>query len=66
MSFRSRSPEDSSSLLSASAESVDSVLNHSREEDEIQALMLDHQDDSVRENDLSEHVLHGKKKFLIL
>lgn len=56
MSMRSRSPEDSSSLLSGS---LDSVLNHSREEEEIRALMNDHNDDGVRENDLSEHILHG-------
>ncbi|KAJ8672769.1 hypothetical protein QAD02_004029, partial [Eretmocerus hayati] len=39
MSLRSRSPEDSSSLLSASAGSLDSALNHSRDEDEIRAIM---------------------------
>ncbi|XP_066595509.1 guanine nucleotide-releasing factor 2-like isoform X3 [Prorops nasuta] len=39
VSLRSRSPEDSSSLLSASAGSVDSALNHSRDEDEIRAIM---------------------------
>lgn len=39
MSLRSRSPEDSSSLLSASAGSLDSMLNHSREEEEIKAIM---------------------------
>ncbi|XP_034947933.1 guanine nucleotide-releasing factor 2 isoform X2 [Chelonus insularis] len=38
-SLRSRSPEDSSSLLSASAGSLDSALNHSRDEDEIRAIM---------------------------
>lgn len=36
MSMRSRSPDDNSSLLSAS--SLDSALNHSREDDEIRAL----------------------------
>lgn len=45
MSLRSRSPEDSSSLLSASAGSLDSILNHSREEEEIKAIM-DHTGDS--------------------
>ncbi|XP_058064062.1 guanine nucleotide-releasing factor 2 isoform X2 [Anopheles bellator] len=35
MSLRSRSPEDNSSLLSASAGSLDSALNHSRDEDEL-------------------------------
>ncbi|XP_023311125.1 guanine nucleotide-releasing factor 2 isoform X3 [Anoplophora glabripennis] len=40
VSMRSKSPEDSISLLSESAGSVDSMLNHSsREEDEIKALM---------------------------
>ncbi|XP_035892827.1 guanine nucleotide-releasing factor 2 isoform X3 [Anopheles stephensi] len=38
MSLRSRSPEDNCSLLSASAGSLDSALNHSREEDELRAL----------------------------
>lgn len=38
--MRSRSPEDSVSLLSESAGSIDSMLNHSsREDDEIKALM---------------------------
>ncbi|XP_026283178.2 guanine nucleotide-releasing factor 2 isoform X1 [Frankliniella occidentalis] len=40
LSLRSKSPEDTSSLLSASAGSLDSVLNHSRdEEEELRALM---------------------------
>ncbi|XP_015593863.1 guanine nucleotide-releasing factor 2 isoform X2 [Cephus cinctus] len=39
VSLRSRSPEDCSSLLSASAGSLDSALNHSRDEDEIRAIM---------------------------
>jgi hypothetical protein len=39
ISLRSKSPEDTSSLLSASGGSLDSVLNHSREEEEIQVLM---------------------------
>lgn len=39
VSLRSRSPEDSSSLLSASAGSLDSALNHSRDEEEIRAIM---------------------------
>lgn len=55
MSLRSKSPEDSSSLLSASAGSLDSMLNHSREEEEIKAIM-DHTGDSDVgvDNDLSE------------
>lgn len=39
MSLRSRSPEDSSSILSASGGSLDSMLNHSREDEEIKAVM---------------------------
>lgn len=40
VSMRSKSPEDSISLLSESAGSVDSMLNQSsREEEEIKALM---------------------------
>lgn len=39
MSMRSRSPDDNSSLMSAS--SLDSALNHSREEDEIRALTME-------------------------
>ncbi|XP_063983968.1 guanine nucleotide-releasing factor 2 isoform X3 [Diachasmimorpha longicaudata] len=39
VSLRSRSPEDSSSLLSASAGSLDSALNHSRDDDEIRSIM---------------------------
>lgn len=39
MSLRSRSPDDNSSLLSAS--SLDSALNHSREEEEIRALTME-------------------------
>ena len=55
MSLRSRSPDDSSSLLSASAGSLDSMLNNSREEDEIRVLM-DHNTDNetILENDLSD------------
>lgn len=37
MSMRSRSPDDNSSLLSAS--SLDSALNHSRDDDELRALV---------------------------
>jgi Rap guanine nucleotide exchange factor 1 len=50
ISLRSKSPEDTSSLLSASAGSLDSVLNHSREEEEIQVLM-DPAEDSVFPSD---------------
>ncbi|XP_069676852.1 guanine nucleotide-releasing factor 2 isoform X2 [Periplaneta americana] len=50
ISLRSKSPEDTSSLLSASAGSLDSVLNHSREEEEIQVLM-DQSEDVVFPSD---------------
>lgn len=53
VSLRSRSPEDSSSLLSASGGSLDSALNHSRDEDEIRAIMGPN-DESINDNiDLS-------------
>lgn len=39
MSLRSKSPDDNSSLFSVS--SLDSALNHSREEDELKALTAD-------------------------
>jgi hypothetical protein len=50
ISLHSKSPEDTSSLLSASAGSLDSVLNHSREEEEIQVLM-DPAEDTVFPSD---------------
>ncbi|KAK7793296.1 hypothetical protein R5R35_007622 [Gryllus longicercus] len=50
ISLRSKSPEDTSSCLSASAGSLDSVLNHSREEEEIQVLM-DTSEDTVLASD---------------
>lgn len=56
MSLKSRSPEDSSSLLSASAGSLDSMLNQSREEEEIRVIM-DHSADNdslVMNNDISD------------
>lgn len=46
-SLRSRSPEDNSSLLSASAGSLDSALNHSREEEELKNLTLDTSHDEL-------------------
>ncbi|KAJ8920408.1 hypothetical protein NQ315_005274, partial [Exocentrus adspersus] len=50
VSMRSKSPEDSISLLSESAGSMDSMLNHSsKEEDEIKALM-DGESDTLFEN----------------
>lgn len=49
LSLRSKSPEDSSSLLSASGGSLDSVLNHSRgEEEDDMRLMVDQLDESDR------------------
>lgn len=49
MSLRSKSPDDNSSLLSTS--SLDSALNHSREEDELKALTCnecnDNQSDEI-------------------
>jgi hypothetical protein len=48
LSLRSKSPEDTSSLLSASAGSLDSVLNHSRDEEELRVLM---DPDSVLDGD---------------
>lgn len=57
--MRSKSPEDSISLLSESAGSVDSMLNHSsREEDEIKALM---DDDIFLDNHTSD--IFGKYTF---
>ncbi|KAK9701806.1 RasGEF domain [Popillia japonica] len=55
MSLRSRSPEDSSSLLSATG-SLDSVLNHSREDEEELNALMDHSVDNetVLESDLSD------------
>ncbi|KAJ8965473.1 hypothetical protein NQ314_004118 [Rhamnusium bicolor] len=54
VSLRSKSPEDSISLLSESAGSVDSMLNHSsREEDEIKALM-DSDGDMMLDNHTSD------------
>lgn len=55
ISLCSKSPEDSSSLLSASAGSLDSVLNHSREEEEIQALMDPAEDSVFPSNNILTH-----------
>lgn len=66
MSLRSKSPEDSSSLLSASAGSLDSILNQSREEEEIRVLM-DHNADNdtlVLDNDISD--IAGMLYLLVL
>jgi Rap guanine nucleotide exchange factor 1 len=50
VSVRSKSPEDSISLLSASAGSLDSMLNHSRgeEDEEIKVIM-----DTTYDGDIS-------------
>lgn len=45
MSLRSKSPDDNSSLLSAS--SLDSALNHSREEEELRGLTMDLYDEEI-------------------
>lgn len=66
VSLRSRSPEDSSSLLSASAGSLDSALNHSRDDDEIRSIMGPN-DESLNDSmDLSlMATIHGKLSFFI-
>lgn len=59
MSLRSKSPEDSSSLFSESAGSIDSMLNHSREEEEIRAIMDHNTDcDVTLDNDISDVGTH--------
>lgn len=63
MSLRSKSPDDNSSLLSAS--SLDSALNHSREEEELRGLTMDQSYDDP--NDEIEKVFsHSKWKPEIL
>ncbi|KAL0275534.1 UNVERIFIED_CONTAM: hypothetical protein PYX00_003356 [Menopon gallinae] len=56
LSLRSKSPEDSSSLLSASAGSLDSVLNHSRDEEDEMRVLMDHPEDSDHVEELSTHI----------
>lgn len=64
MSLRSKSPDDNSSLLSAS--SLDSALNHSREEEELRGLIMDQCYDDQCSNDEIEKVFsHSKFLFLI-
>lgn len=53
MSLRSKSPDDNSSLFSVS--SLDSALNHSREEDELKALTAD---TSYNEQNIEEGMDH--------
>lgn len=61
MSLRSRSPDDNSSLLSVS--SLDSALNHSKEEDELRALTLDNYFDGQNPDQL--FVTHSKLAFFL-
>lgn len=59
MSLRSKSPDDNSSLLSAS--SLDSALNHSREEEELRALTIDQYfDDQHAKEDIDQFFSHSK------
>ncbi|XP_037028351.1 guanine nucleotide-releasing factor 2 isoform X3 [Bradysia coprophila] len=60
MSLRSKSPDDNSSLLSAS--SLDSALNHSREEEELRGLTMDQSYDDP--NDEIEKVFSHKRSIL--
>lgn len=61
MSLRSKSPEDSISLLSEGTGSIDSMLNHSsKEEDEIKVLM-DSDQDLILDNHNSDIFGIGKK-----
>lgn len=65
MSLRSKSPDDNSSLLSAS--SLDSALNHSREEEELRGLTMDQCYDDQCSNDEIEKVLsHSKFIFFFV
>ncbi|CAD7091003.1 unnamed protein product [Hermetia illucens] len=60
LSMRSKSPDDNSSLLSASAGSLDSAFNHSREEDELKALAMDaSMEDPLADEDM-DHMLNTK------
>lgn len=66
MSMRSRSPDDNSSLLSVS--SLDSALNHSKEEDELRALtQLDHYfaDGQTRTKDDLDQLFVGQSKCVV-
>lgn len=60
MSLRSKSPDDNSSLLSTS--SLDSALNHSREEDELKALTCGDQqcDELTLREDIDKFFAHSK------
>lgn len=55
MSLRSKSPDDNSSLFSVS--SLDSALNHSREEDELKALTADTSFNEQHTTDGMEHLM---------
>lgn len=60
ISLRSRSPEDSNSLLSTtSVGSVDSVLMQSRDEEEMKALMDPKHEEIIRQSDLAEIMNDG-------
>lgn len=64
MSLRSKSPEDSISLLSEETGSIDSMLNHSsKEEDEIKVLMECDQD-ILLDNHTSD--IYGKLILLVI
>lgn len=61
LSMRSKSPDDNSSLLSASAGSLDSAFNHSREEDELKAFAMDaSMEDPLADEDM-DHMLNTSK-----
>ncbi|KAJ6637477.1 Guanine nucleotide-releasing factor 2 [Pseudolycoriella hygida] len=62
MSLRSKSPDDNSSLLSAS--SLDSALNNSREEEELRGLITDQCYDDQCSNDEIEKVFSHKRSIL--
>lgn len=63
MSLRSKSPEDNSSQLSASAGSLDSALNISREEDEeLRCLGLDNESIDTMQNPL---IMNNNNEFKI-
>lgn len=63
MSLRSKSPDDNSSLLSTS--SLDSALNHSREEDELTALTCSdrHCDELTLREDIDKFFAHSKYRL---
>lgn len=64
MSLRSKSPDDNSSQLSVS--SLDSALNHSREEEELRGLTMDQCYDDQCSNDEIEKVFSHSKFFFVV